>query len=720
MGLYYAMIHSAARMAVAWVLALLALGCPVAGQFCASDYTTLTVFQLRTFMETPFSPVWDSAEGIVSGDFAVVGSSTEPVMSDWFLHQIRVHEAVGAGFMIYAGFENGVFSGYGLSGDQDCSKPGQPPCTIWYTQRKANRARPTAYADHWQSYAGRYGAAAPWQESPCATGRSGEPFGCRADTSKARSCTDPLTCRAFTTTGGTTCAFEAACKTQKQASGAWTTQAGAYLADDCNSAGTASTSIAFAQQTCGHADCVDVSTSSGHLPGCQDYDVRVYYQVGCGAGDLQEDQDMCEASGTTCSVTLPAAFSLRAVSGVGDNGGGLVRVTLSVADATTNVVGQKLTLGDASGSSAVAIVGAAIASIDDGAANSVTLASADATIAAGQVLQLSDAGGQTCAAAPKGSDLVVASVDGAVITFATALTAGDTGSNCVLSRAAPCLAVPKDLVVASVSGAVITTSTTLTTADATGNCVISRAQDEAQCTAYSGAWVAPCSYTAAIAAVGIVSIDAGTANSVTLGAADATILAGHLLQLVDKSGQTCAATPKGPDLVVASASGAVITFTTDLTVGDASANTKCEIARVSSCANAGGALHQRTPDSGPHMKKPYRWRNYDARYRMWYNQAKSNHVSSGLPESWSDLYTFASGQGIGLSAMRVVTADDSSWCEGDYCSNCAAAGAGEAACRGTDDFCTGGSLATNAAATQADCEALGGTWVEPCVYDAVA
>ena len=271
-------------------LALLALGwaVPTGCQFCASDYTTLTVFQLRTFMQTPFGPVWDSAEGIVSGDFEVVGSATEPQMSDWFLHQIRVHENVGDGFMIYAGFENGLFSGYGLSGAQDCSKPGQPSCTIWYTQRKANRARPTAYADHWQSSATRFGAAAPpWQESPCATGRSGEPFGCRADTSKARTCTDPLTCRAFTTTDGTTCALEAACRTQTQENGAWTTQPGAYLAADCTSDGTAATSIAFAQQTCGHADCVDVDTSSGHLPGCQDYDMRFYYQVGCAAGDLQ-------------------------------------------------------------------------------------------------------------------------------------------------------------------------------------------------------------------------------------------------------------------------------------------------------------------------------------------------------------------------------------------------------------------------------------------------
>ena len=50
----------------------------------------------------------------------------------------------------------------------------------------------------------------------------------------------------------------------------------------------------------------------------------------------------------------------------------------------------------------------------DTSANTITLAAADATIAAGMNIRLADAGSNTCQATPKGSDLVVASVSGAV------------------------------------------------------------------------------------------------------------------------------------------------------------------------------------------------------------------------------------------------------------------------------------------------------------------
>merc|ERR1711939_893064 len=82
-------------------------------------------------------------------------------------------------------------------------------------------------------------------------------------------------------------------------------------------------------------------------------------------------------------------------------------------------------------------VGAAIA---HGTAQTVTLAVADATIVAGATLQLNDADGQTCAAAPKGADLVVDSVSGAVITFAAgSLTGSDASAavNCVITRTDP-------------------------------------------------------------------------------------------------------------------------------------------------------------------------------------------------------------------------------------------------------------------------------------------
>eukprot|EP01043_Picozoa_sp_COSAG02_P039321 COSAG02_NODE_3096_length_7380_cov_36.086910_4_plen_585_part_00 len=83
-----------------------------------------------------------------------------------------------------------------------------------------------------------------------------------------------------------------------------------------------------------------------------------------------------------------------------------------------------------------AIVAATVASIDE-SADTVTLAQIDASVAAGQALQLSDAAGQTCAAAPKGQDLTVLSVSGASVSFSTDITSGDASANtnCVLSRA---------------------------------------------------------------------------------------------------------------------------------------------------------------------------------------------------------------------------------------------------------------------------------------------
>jgi hypothetical protein len=75
----------------------------------------------------------------------------------------------------------------------------------------------------------------------------------------------------------------------------------------------------------------------------------------------------------------------------------------------------------------------AVQSIDAGTANTVTLTTANAAISARRTVRLTDAVGQTCAAAPKDSDLVIASVEGAVITFETDLTSGGTpDTDCVL------------------------------------------------------------------------------------------------------------------------------------------------------------------------------------------------------------------------------------------------------------------------------------------------
>ena len=87
-------------------------------------------------------------------------------------------------------------------------------------------------------------------------------------------------------------------------------------------------------------------------------------------------------------------------------------------------------------------------------------------------------------------------------------------------------------------------------------------------------------------------IDAGTANTVTLRNPGIPIVVGQKLRLADVPGQTCSAAPKGVDLVVESISecGSVITFSTDITAGDANARTKCKIATECGGADLSGEL----------------------------------------------------------------------------------------------------------------------------------
>ena len=220
------------------------------------------------------------------------------------------------------------------------------------------------------------------------------------------------------------------------------------------------------------------------------------------------------------------------------------------------VAGVSLQLEHRSGTTSSAIAAAAVSAIDDGAANSVTLAAADTTILAGQTLQLIDAAGQTCLATPKASDLKVASVTAAIAGAAVASIDDGTANSVTLAAAdatilkgqklrladAPsqtCNAAPKgsDLLVKSVTHAVL-----------------------------SGVVVA--------------SIDDGAANSITLATADTSFLPGQQLQLASATSQTCAAAPLGANLVIASVSGAVITFTTDITSGDGSAASNCVLNRA--------------------------------------------------------------------------------------------------------------------------------------------
>ena len=78
----------------------------------------------------------------------------------------------------------------------------------------------------------------------------------------------------------------------------------------------------------------------------------------------------------------------------------------------------------------------------------------------------------------------------------------------------------------------------------------------------------------------VASIDDGTPNTVTLAAPDPSILSGQKLRLADATGKTCDATPKASDLTVSGVVGAVITFTTDITAGDASASRHCVLTRA--------------------------------------------------------------------------------------------------------------------------------------------
>ena len=80
-------------------------------------------------------------------------------------------------------------------------------------------------------------------------------------------------------------------------------------------------------------------------------------------------------------------------------------------------------------------------------------------------------------------------------------------------------------------------------------------------------------------AAAVSSIDA-TADTVTLSVADSSIATGQLLQLIDRGGNTCAAAPKGQDLTVLSVNGLVISLSTDITAGDASASSNCALSRA--------------------------------------------------------------------------------------------------------------------------------------------
>ena len=140
-------------VAVAWTALPLAFA-----QSCGQLPTEIAEHQLRQFMSVPFQPISDSKEGRVTQEFDV---NTEPEMRRWFLHQIRLNQKSfiaqgfpGDGYMIYAGLEDGLFSGYGIGGDG----------SIWYTERKVGSSNPKQY--NWTATVAT--AAAPFETSTCA------------------------------------------------------------------------------------------------------------------------------------------------------------------------------------------------------------------------------------------------------------------------------------------------------------------------------------------------------------------------------------------------------------------------------------------------------------------------------------------------------------------------------------------------------------------------
>ena len=87
--------------------------------------------------------------------------------------------------------------------------------------------------------------------------------------------------------------------------------------------------------------------------------------------------------------------------------------------------------------------------------------------------------------------------------------------------------------------------------------------------------------------VALASIDA-SADTITLSTAAAGISNGDVLRLVDAPGQTCDAAPLDSDLTVSGVSGAVLTFSTDLTAAGTGSAANCVVRGSGSVATQGG------------------------------------------------------------------------------------------------------------------------------------
>lgn len=244
-------------------------------QSVTQNRVTIAEFQLRDFMQQPFSPIEATRQAIVTGEFDV---TQEPETRRWFTHQIRQHVQIGTGFMVYVGMENGMFSGCFINNDGE----------VLYTERKPGASNPAQF--DWSASTAVPGAA--FETSTCARGIT-----CRA-AAPSYGCSLPK-CRGH----NNTCPVKAACTTEKRVGGMWKPQPGVYLSrncsfggvpgDDANATGRAE-AVAQAELDCGARDTC-FNQSADQVGSCIDNDIRMYYttdihdhqNIGGGAFDFQ-------------------------------------------------------------------------------------------------------------------------------------------------------------------------------------------------------------------------------------------------------------------------------------------------------------------------------------------------------------------------------------------------------------------------------------------------
>jgi hypothetical protein len=246
----------------------------------------------------------------------------------------------------------------------------------------------------------------------------------------------PATC-SFTTSnpGGSS---EATCLNLTP-SAIWTPEPRAIVMTSCvHDSNRATDPLALSELLAG-ADCAEQFRLNTPSQGAANMQLIALSGV---IGSLTTNTAVPSVAAIDADLTIRTADDQSSVAITSLNSAALAAETASLEIKTRALVIESCTAAGTTHAS----TGAELSAIDeDDAANTITLATADATILAGHSVQLADkglaqGGGATgCLAAPLDQDLVVASVNDAVITFETAsdLTAGDVdlSDNCVLLTA---------------------------------------------------------------------------------------------------------------------------------------------------------------------------------------------------------------------------------------------------------------------------------------------